>query len=120
MRFNNAMVMVEKNNVGVALIQELIRRNVNVEEFVTDKFKKESAIRFLINEMQNGRLWFPEETVEIKSLKNELRQFGIKEVRGKERLESLSGHDDLVDSLWIANMATQKYSGGSSFAITQD
>jgi len=120
LRFNNAMVLVEKNNVGVALIQELRRRNVNVDEFVTDKFKKESAIRFLINELQNGRMWFPEDVQEVQDLKNELRQFGIKEIRGKERMESLSGHDDLVDSLWIANMATQQYTGGCSFAIAQD
>ena len=119
-RFNNAPLLVEKNNVGVALIQDLVRRNINVNEFVTDKFKKESGIRFLINEMQNGRLWFPEETPEIKAMKEELRQYGIKEVRGRERMESLSGHDDLVDALFIANLATQNLAGGYSFAIVQD
>jgi len=119
-RFNNALVIVEKNNVGVALIQDLRRRNVNVEEFVTDKFKKESAIRFLMNEMQNGRLYFPEDTMEVKSLKEELRQYGVREVRGKEKMESLSGHDDLVDALWIANMGTQQFSSGLPFAVCQD
>lgn len=95
-RFNDALVLVERNNVGVALIQELQQRNVNVESFTTDKFKKESAIRFLINEMQNGRIVFTsDDTYEVKKLKEELRNFGIKESRGKERMESLSGHDDL-------------------------
>jgi len=122
-RFNNAKVLVEKNNVGVALIQELIRRNVNVEEFVTDRPKKEGAIRYLQNEIRRGRLTAPSNidmVPELKSLYEELRSFGIRIKRGKERMEALSGHDDLVDALWLANIAAQSSVSSPAVAIVQN
>lgn len=116
-RFNNAICIVEKNNVGVALIQELAKRNVNVEEFVTTKDKKEGMIRYLVNEMMNKNLWFPESTNEIVRLKKEMMNFGVKKSRiGKERMEALSGHDDIVMSLAMANQAAQDM-GGLPFAM---
>ena len=117
--FLNAPVVVEKNNVGVALIQELVRMNVNVEEVITDRNKKEGWIRYLVNELKNGNLWFPEETNEITKLKKELINFGVKRNRaGQERMEALSGHDDMVMALAIANQACQNL-GGLPFAILQ-
>lgn len=110
--FNNALVIVEKNNVGVALIQELVKRNVNVEEFVTTKDKKEGMIRYLVNEMKNRNLWFPEPVKEIIALKKELLNFGVKVNKaGRERMEALAGHDDMVISLAIANEAAQNVGG---------
>ena len=118
-RFNNAVVVVEKNNVGVALIQELIKRNVNVEEYITTKDKKEGMIRYLVNEMKNQNLWFPEDTIEISRLKKELLNFGVKiNKAGKERMEALTGHDDMVMALAIANESAQNI-GGLPFAILQ-
>ena len=118
--FNNAFVLVEKNNVGVAIVQELQNRNVNVEAFTTDRPKKMSAIRFLSNEMRQGRLIFPDEGFEVGALKKELENFGVKLKRGKETMESLIGHDDLVDALWICNLATQEYGGSLPMAVVQD
>jgi phage terminase large subunit-like protein len=118
-RFNNALVIVEKNNVGVAIIQELMKHNVNIEEYITTKDKKEGMIRYLVNEMKNKNLWFPEETNEVSRLKKELLNFGVKRSRaGKERMEALTGHDDLVMALAMANQASQEY-GGLPFAILQ-
>lgn len=120
LKFNNAIVVVEKNNVGVALIQDLIKRNVNVEEFVTTRDKKEGMIRYLVNEMKNGNFYFPEETLEITNLRKEMLNFGIKITRaGNERMEALSGHDDLVMALGMAVLKTQDL-GGYAFAIAQD
>ena len=118
--FNNAYTLVEKNNVGVALIQELEERGVNVDEFVTDRFKKEGMIRFLSNELRRKRLVFPEETYEVKMLKNELENFGVRIKRGKEVMEAIGGHDDLVLSLAICNQATQQIRSSTPFAITQN
>ncbi len=118
--FNNAFVLVEKNNVGVAIIQELQNRNVNVESFVTDRPKKMSGIRFLSNEMRQGRLVIPSETYEIKELRKELENYGVRVRKGKEVMESLIGHDDLVDALWICNLSTQEYGGSLPHAIVQD
>ncbi len=116
--FNNAEVIVEKNNVGVALVQELILRHVNITEFVTTLDKKQGMIRYLENEFKNKNLLFCEETNEITKLKKELLNFGVKITRsGKERMEALSGHDDMVMALAMTNQAAQD--GGSlPFAIT--
>jgi len=119
-RFNTGLVVVEKNNVGVAHIQELQKRNVNVQEFVTDRHKKENMLRYLVSEMKQGNLIFPKDTLEIKALKQELLNFGVKRTRsGKERMEALHGHDDGVMALAIANYASQSY-GGLAYAICQD
>lgn len=118
--FNGAFVLVEKNNVGVDLIQQLAKRNVNVGEMTTDKFKKEAMVRFVVDDMRRRRLVFPDETPEIKRLRNELRNFGVKERGGKERMESLSGHDDLVMALCLAEKASQEVGGEKGFAVCQD
>lgn len=106
-RFNHCYTVVEKNNVGVALIQELQKRNVPVDEFVTTKASKDNMLRYLVSEMKNGNLFFCDETPEIRMLKRELLNFGV--VRNaktqKERMGALSGHDDMVISLAIANYA---------------
>lgn len=105
-RFNNCFVVIEKNNVGVALLQELQKRNVPVDEYTTSKTTKEMMMRYLVSEMKNGNLYFPEDTHEIRGLKSELLNFGIKKTKqGKERMEALSGHDDRVIALAIANYA---------------
>lgn len=117
--FNNAKVIVEKNNVGVALIQELTKMNINVEEFVTTQDKKHGMIRYLETELKNGNLWFCEETENITKLKKEMMNFGVKVSRaGKERMEALTGHDDLVMSLAMANQAAQNR-GSLAMAILQ-
>lgn len=107
-KFNNAVTLVEKNNVGVALIQELKSRNVNVKEFTTTKANKENMIRYLVTEMENGNFWFGEDVDDIIELKKELLNFGVLTTRaGNERMEAMAGHDDMVMSLAIANQATQ-------------
>lgn len=125
--YNNCVVIVEKNNVGVALIQDLEKRGRYVEMFVTDKPKKEGAIRYLISEMKNGRVKIPENrhagmelNPKIAALRTELQNFGVKKRRGKETMEAISGHDDLVDSLWLAVQASQKFLVGDAYAICQD
>jgi len=94
--FNNALVVVEKNNVGVALIQELQKRNINVEGFVTTAQSKPGMIRYLVNEMTNDNLKIPMVGEECIKLRNELSNFGIIMTRtGAEKMEALAGHDDL-------------------------
>ena len=106
-RFNHCYTIVEKNNVGVALIQELQKRNVPVDEFVTTKASKENMLRYLVSEMKNGNLFFAADNAEIRALKRELLNFGvIRSKAGKERLQALAGHDDMVISLAIANYAS--------------
>jgi len=118
--FNNARTIVEKNNVGVALIQELQKRNVYVEEFVTTAERKKDMVRYLISEINHGNIIFPEPNAEIQKLIDQILNFGIKiNKQGKERMEALSGHDDGFMALAIVNYNIQQ-SQSCAFAITQD
>ncbi len=106
-KFNNALVYIEKNNMGEFLRQKLLNRNVDVEGFTTNRVSKQNFVRYLRSEMTNKRIFFPvlEEQYEI--VKEQLMSFGYKERRGVQVMEALSGHDDIVDALLAANMATQ-------------
>lgn len=110
-RFNNALCIVEKNNVGVAFIQELQKRNVNVDEFITSRSNRDNMLRYLVSEFKSGNLFFVEDCPEIRDLKRELLNFGVKMGRtGKERMTALSGHDDRVFALAIVNYAANNLS----------
>jgi len=117
--FGNAHVVVEKNNVGVALIQELENKRVDVEPFVTDKFKKEGMIRYLVNEMKNRRIRFPknDEIPEVHALKYELSNFSVRRVRGKEVMGGSGAHDDTIISLAIGVNSSQGYNCLSSAVL---
>ena len=126
--FNNAYVLVEQNNIGITHIQELQKRNVNIDSFVTSRARKESGIRFLYSELHNKykilekqHLIFPALNENVEIVKKELMNFGVKKGRnGVERMEALAGHDDCVMSLMIANMATQTMSFGDVLPIVQN
>ena len=71
----------------------------------------------------NERILAPtldKEIIEVQTLYDELRAFGVKVSRGKETMEALAGHDDLVDSLWLANIAAQQGYRKPAMAITQN
>ena len=77
--------------------------------------------------MKNGRVKIPqnkyagiEKNEKVQALRAELQNFGVKKKRGKETMEAISGHDDLVDALWLGIQASQKLARGAAFAICQD
>lgn len=109
--FNNSKVVVEKNNVGVTLIQELQKANISVDEFTTTMSSKDNMIRYLWSELNNKNLIIPADvTPELRELKKELLNFGVKRLRsGREKMQALSGHDDTVIALAIANLAARDY-----------
>jgi len=118
--FNNARTVIEKNNVGVALIQELQKRNVYVEEFITTTERKKDIVRYLISEINHKNIIFPEPDTEIQKLIDQISNFGIKiNKQGKERMEALSGKDDGYMALAIANYMVQQ-SMSCAYAIVQD
>src|SRR3990167_2816697 len=115
--FNNALVVVEKNNVGVTLIQELGKRNVNVEAFTTTSTSKPGIIRYLVSEMTNGNLIIPKEGELCQKLRYEMENFGVVVTnKGNEQLKALSGKDDMVMSLAIGNDAASRLHFGQSFS----
>ena len=116
-KFNNAFVYIEKNNMGEFLRQRLVNRNINVEGFTTSGPSKQNFIRFLRTEIVNKKLLFPPMEGPYEVVKTQLLSFGYKEVRGKKVMEALSGHDDIVDALAAANIATQEFNRDFSTAI---
>ena len=117
--------MVEKNNVGVALIQRLLSLGVDIDSFVTSKYNKDNIIRLLKHDMTQKRFKIPPKGSEVFRLRDELTKFGVKIVRtrgggSKETMAALSGHDDLVMSTAIANHAAEEYGSGSAGVICQD
>ena len=123
-KFNNATVLVERNNLGQDFIDLLAEDyNLNIESFTTGakEQRKEDLIRFLISTLEHEKLTFSygdEESREmIDELMNELLSFQVVlTIAGNERYEG-KPHDDMVISLALANRATQMHTGGI-FAVS--
>ncbi len=118
-------ILVEKNNIGQDMIDELIdNHNLSVEAFTTTNTTKEDLIRFLIVQFENEKLTLPvgdERSKEmVNVLNNELGRFVVEITRAGNEIMKGSGssHDDMVMSLALAIKNTQgKY---SPFAVTGD
>ena len=124
-RFGNPMFVVEQNNMGQDMIDELVDTwNIYVEPFVTGGKgqKKEELIRFLVTSFEHEQLVIPQgdrETIkEMAILEDELAKFCVTITpAGNERFEGVGAHDDCVMSLALANKGTQI--GGVPFAVTR-
>jgi len=122
-KFNNATVLVEKNNIGQDFIDLLNDNyNLNIESFMTGakEQRKEDLIRFLISNFEHEKIilsYGDEESRQmIDELINELLSFQVVLTQaGNEKYEG-KPHDDTVISLALANRATQMY-GGGVFAV---
>ena len=114
-RFNNCYILVEKNNLGQDMIDELVDVwNVNVGEYITGGKgqKKEELVRFLINSFEYEQIIIPQgddysrEQMDI--LEDELSKYCVLVTpMGNETFGAISGHDDAVMALALANKGTQ-------------
>ena len=122
--FDNSQVLVEQNNMGQDMIDELADVwNVGVETFLTGGKgqKKEELIRFLITAFEHEQITIPQadewSREEMSILEGELNKFCVTVTpAGNERFEGLGTHDDTVIALALANKATQIL--GTPFAVT--
>jgi len=100
--FNHPMVLVEQNNMGQDMIDELTDvHNVFVESFVTGGKgqKKEELIRFLITAFEHEQFVIPrgdeDSRYKMDILENELGKFCVTTTpAGNERFEGVGSHDD--------------------------
>lgn len=112
-RFNNCNVVVEKNNIGQDMIDELAdEHNVFVEAFTTTHKSKDELIRFLINSFEHEQIIIPQgdenSREKMKILEDELIRFSVSITpAGNEVYGAATGHDDSVMSLAITNRGTQ-------------
>jgi len=112
--YNYPIILVEKNNMGQDMIDDLAdNHNLSVEAFTTTNKSKEDLIRFLIVQFETEKLILPirnERSREmIKDLKNELLKFVVEITRAGNEVMKGSGnsHDDMVMSLALAMKNTQ-------------
>ena len=123
-KFNHCMVLVETNNMGQDMIDELVdSHNVFVEGFTTGGKgqKKDELIRFLIQAFEHEQFVIPfgdfDTQIVIRPLLDELDKYCTSVTRaGNEKFEGKGAHDDCIMSLALANKATQI--GGVPFAVT--
>lgn len=117
--FNKAVVVVEKNNAGVALIQAvraLGERNGTpidpIEHYthtssISRQGKADDVISY-IEAMKSGIIVFPSNPEDIftisalEEVKAEHLNFGAKSGKSGEKYEAIAGHDDIFDSCWGA------------------
>ena len=124
-RFNHPYILVEQNNFGQDLIDELVdKHNLNIDSFVTGGKgqKKEHLIKFLIISFEHEQIILPqgdETSINIiRVIEEELSKFcELKTPAGNYKYESVGAHDDCVMALALANRATQNAS--VPFAITE-
>jgi hypothetical protein len=123
-RFNNCMVVVETNNMGQEMVDNLTDvHNVYVEPITVSPKNKEELVRFLITAFENEQMVIPrgdEDTRrEMDILESELAKYCVTRTpAGNEKFEGVGSHDDIVDALTLANKGTQI--GGIPFAVTSE
>ena len=116
--FNKALVIVEKNNAGIALIQAATALGVPdiIEHYThspstgkpTQKAGKAEDVINYIEGLKAGIVVFPSNPDDIYTLeslekvKNEHLNFGVKKGKSGEKYEAIAGHDDIFDSCFGA------------------
>lgn len=114
-KFNNAIVVVETNNMGQDMIDALVDDfNVHVESYTTGN-KKIELIRFLISSFEHEQFIIPQADYDsiqmFQPLLEELERFSETVTpAGNIKYEGVGGKDDCVMSLAIANKGTQEFS----------
>lgn len=103
-------ILIEENNQGSIIISDLKidHRIANIEGFNTSQSSKEDLILTLQSDFEKQKIKIPKPTV-FRFLFDELKDFSaIPTKSGRMRYECLSGHDDCVMSLALANLARHK------------
>ena len=110
-RFNIGGGYVETNGPGQALF-ELIRSYYRqTKPFTTTQDSKAQAVRKLIADIENASIELPSKQL-MPECYDELSAYTYKvNTNGKLSFSHPSGyHDDIVDSIWLANMAREELS----------
>ena len=123
-KFNNCFMLVEQNNMGEEMINELVDTyNVNVGSFVTGGKgqKKEELVRFLITAFEHGQMVIPQgdenSRTQMRILEEELSKFCVFTTAFGNEIFKGMGKDDCVMSLCLTNRATQEVC--TPFAVSE-
>ena len=111
--FQPLRIIVERNNAGVALIQGLRAKGLEVEEHFTHQQsqnregKNQDVISYIEDAVKPCNVVIPANpecniTIDVlEQVKSEHLNFGVKQGRNGEIYEALAGHDDIFDTFWI-------------------
>lgn len=121
--FNKPLIVIERNNAGIALIQgmkSLCSKNDEVVEIIehfthttsTGKINKtvgksEDVVNYIEEGLKNHIVVFPCDPEDIytidsfEKVKTEHLNFGVKKGRGGEIYEAIAGHDDIFDTCYL-------------------
>jgi len=117
-RYPNISGYCELNGVGRAVYEEVRRDVRTIRGFTTNNDNKVQAIRGLIQDMEEGVIELPSKKL-MPEVFQEFASFTYKlGQNGKLHFSHPPGmHDDIVDSIWMANVARNELKGGASSKI---
>ena len=109
-RFDIRGGYVETNGPGVALFELIKKHYRNVKPFYTNQDNKTTAVRKMIYDIEEGVLELPSKNL-MPECYNELSAYTYKvNTNGKLSFSHPPGlHDDVVDAIWLANMAREDF-----------
>ena len=105
---------IERNNIGLAIFEQVKQSGIKCTGFNTSQESKTQGVRALIQDIEDGVLLLPSQEL-MPECYNELASYTYKvNTNGKLSFSHLPGqHDDVVDSIWLANLARNQQIGGA-------
>jgi len=105
-RYNIKGGYVETNGVGRALYEVINSQNTRAKAFTTTQDSKSKGIRGLMQDIEDMSIELPSKQL-MPECYNELSSYTYKmSANGKLSFSHPNGmHDDIVDALWLANLA---------------
>ena len=103
---------VETNNIGQAIYELIRSEGIKCKGFTTTQDSKLKGVRALIHDIEEGVIELPSKNL-MTECYNELSAYTYKvNTNGKLSFSHPNGmHDDVVDSLWLANLSRSELSG---------
>lgn len=108
-RFNIVGGFCETNSIGAALFELIQPYNRKIKPFTTTQDSKTQGVRKMIADIENGTLILPSKEL-MPECYNELSSYTYKvSTNGKLSFSHVpGGHDDIVDAIWLANLAREE------------
>ena len=105
-RYNVRGGFVETNSIGTAIFEQIRKAKIKCSPFTTTQESKTRGVRALIHDIEEGIIELPSRNL-MPECFNELSAYTYKiSANGKLSFSHPSGlHDDVVDSLWLANLS---------------
>ena len=114
-RYNVRGGYIETNSIGQALYELVRSENIKCKGFVTTQDSKTTGVRKLIDDIEQGVIMLPSKQL-MPECYDELSAYTYRvNTNGKLSFSHPNGyHDDIVDSVWLANLSRNDLGFGKS------